>query len=551
VSAGDVVERRTGLAQRLGALTRPGAIPRPLALALLFLAGAAFSAVTILKGIQQNDEGLMLQAAARIASGEVPYSDFWWYYPPGQPYLLAGLWEVFGPSLVPWRVLRVLTDASVGVLVYLLARRYAPPGLALAAWLAAIGAMASPSGPHPYPVALAFALGGLLLCTRHPVAAGVLTGLCAVWRIEFAAYLGVGIVCAYAVQPGGGRGGLIVRYVAVSLASALALFAPVVLAAGLGDSWDLLVRYPIEDFSDYQSLPFPISYEGDLSVGSLRAARDSAASLLIFYLPLVLLVGSAAAVLGLALRFRRDLWPQVAAVVFSAGMAHYLLVRVDQFHTGPLAVMFSVLAAWALAGRRPGSLAIRRLGFAAAGVTAVVLAWVAVQGVERAVREVEVDSVAIDIPVADGVTELPRGRCSLPGEEPIRFCTLPELEQAVAYVRAHVPPGRPIYVATRRSDLITSGSPLFYVLAERPNPTHYDIQAPGVITSAPVQREITRDLERNGLPTVVRWTAPITAAPEPNRAGESTGVHVLDDFLEARYRQAARFGSYQILERRG
>ena len=33
----------------------------------------------------------MLQAAARIADGEVPYRDFWWFYPPGQPYLLAGL----------------------------------------------------------------------------------------------------------------------------------------------------------------------------------------------------------------------------------------------------------------------------------------------------------------------------------------------------------------------------------------------------------------------------------------------------------------------------
>ena len=43
----------------------------------------------MLNGIQPNDEGLMLQAAARIAHGEVPYRDFWWFYPPGQPYLLV------------------------------------------------------------------------------------------------------------------------------------------------------------------------------------------------------------------------------------------------------------------------------------------------------------------------------------------------------------------------------------------------------------------------------------------------------------------------------
>jgi hypothetical protein len=548
---GETVERRSGPTAGTGALARLAALPEAAVLALLFLAGAVFSAVTIMKGIQQNDEGLMLQAAARIASGEVPYSDFWWFYPPGQPYLLAGLWEVFGPSLVPWRVLRVLTDASVGVLVYLLARRYASPGLALAAWLAAIGAMASPSGPHPYPVALAFALGALLAMTRYPVAAGVLTGLCALWRIEFAAYLGLAVVCAYAVRPALERRRALGRYLPAAVVATAALFAPVVLAAGLSESWDLLIRYPIQDFADYQSLPFPLSYEGDINLASLRAARDTVASLLIFYLPLVLLVGSAATVLALGLRWSRARWPQVAVVVFTLGMAHYLLVRTDQFHTGPLAVMFSVLAAWAIGSRGVAFRSMRRLPAAAAGVAVVALVWVAAQGIERVVRELEIDSVAIDIPVADGVAELPRGRCSLPGDEPVRYCTLDELEQAVDYVRRTVPPGEPIYVATRRSDLITSGSPLFYVLAERPNPTRYDIQAPGLITSAPVQREIVGQLERAGLPPVVRWTAAITAAPEPNRAGESTGVHVLDDFLDRRYRPAARFGSYLILEGRG
>jgi hypothetical protein len=236
--------------------------------------------------------------------------------------------------------------------------------------------------------------------------------------------------------------------------------------------------------------------------------------------------------------------------VFTVGMAHYLLVRIDQFHTGPLAVMFSVLAAWALAVWPATVRRATPLAWGAAALAAVVLAWVAVQGVDRNDREANVAMVKIDLPVADGVEELPKGRCSLPGVRPVQTCTLAELEQAVRYVQAHVPAGRPIYVATRREDLVTSGSPLFYVLAQRPNPTRYDIQAPGVITSAPVQREIVRDLERAGLPLVVRWTAGITAAPEPNRAGKPTGVHVLDDFFRTRYRPAARFGSYLILQGR-
>src|SRR3954452_17298066 len=97
----------------------------------LYLIAAVVSAITVYKGVQPNDEGLMLQAARRIAQGQVPYSDFWWYYPPGQPYLLGGLWSLFGPSLMTWRVIRVLTDASVAVLAFSLPPRDATPRTSL------------------------------------------------------------------------------------------------------------------------------------------------------------------------------------------------------------------------------------------------------------------------------------------------------------------------------------------------------------------------------------------------------------------------------------
>ena len=51
----------------------------------------------MLHGVQPNDEGLMLQAAARIHGRPGPYRDFWWFYPPGQPYLLGGLRACSGP----------------------------------------------------------------------------------------------------------------------------------------------------------------------------------------------------------------------------------------------------------------------------------------------------------------------------------------------------------------------------------------------------------------------------------------------------------------------
>jgi hypothetical protein len=196
-------------------------------------------------------------------------------------------------------------------------------------------------------------------------------------------------------------------------------------------------------------------------------------------------------------------------------------------------VMLSVLAAWALAERR----GLRQLALVPAAVAALAFAYVLAEGIDRRVRNAQDRGVAIHLPAADGVRD--------------RSARVPPLEHAVRYVDARVPRGRPIYVATLRSDLITSGYPLFYVLAGRPNPTRYDIQAPGVVTSAPVQREIVGDLERTNTPLVVRFAAPITAVPEPDRAGRSTGVHVLDDYLAKSYHRVAKFAYYVVLARNG
>jgi hypothetical protein len=512
------------------------AIPRPVTVGLLFAGAALLSGLTTLNGIQPNDEGLMLQAAARIAHGEVPYRDFWWFYPPGQPYLLGGLWALFGPSLLTWRIVRVLADATVAVLAYFLAERAAPPRLALVTWFATACAMAFPSGPHPFPIALACVLGALLLFERRPVLAGVLIGVCAAWRLEFALYAAAGMLLADAIRPGSVRRRRLrlgACFALPALVVGVALYAPVVVMAGFSRSWHLIVTYPATTFSKYQSLPFPLHYKGPLNTSSVPGFfTDSAENLIHFYLPLALVVGLLAVLLALALRSARSGWWQLATAVFACGMAHYLSIRPDLFHTAPLEVMLSILAAWALAGLRPFK-RIRPVQLAVTAVVAAALLWVVADGLDRRVRGVQDHGVAINLPVADGARD--------------RAARVPPLERAVRFVDARVPRGQPIYVTTLRSDLVTSGNPLFYVLADRPNPTRYDIPAPGIVTSAPVQREIVGDLERVRPGLVVRFAAPITGAPEPDKAAQSSGVHILDQYLAANYHQVAKFAYYEIL----
>ena len=295
---------------------------------------------------------------------------------------------------------------------------------------------------------------------------------------------------------------------------------------GLGDSWDLLVDYPLTDFSDYQSLPFPLDYDGLLNTSSIGGFfSDSSEAILHFYLPLALVLGLVGSLVALGVGWTRERWWQVAVAVFAVGMAHYLVVRPDIFHTAPLAVMVAVLGAWAwLAGVAAcAAVAEWRWQRPCASVPfspSLALAYSLVEGADRFVhgrRRRHRRAGRARCRRRSGRAGAGRRRSRRPSR----------------YVRRRVPAGRPIYVTTQRADLVTSGHPLLYVLADRPNATRYDIAAPGVVTSAPVQREIVGDLERAGRPLVVRWVDPLTAAPEPNRAGKSSGVRMLDDYLAA------------------
>jgi hypothetical protein len=73
---------------------------------------------------------------------------------------------------------------------------------------------------------------------------------------------------------------------------------------------------------------------------------------------------------------------------------------------------------------------------------------------------------------------------------------------------------------------------------------------PGVVTTAPVQREMVAALQRTGTRVVVRWLDPRADQIASDQTGRSSGVHILDRYLAATYIPYARFGVYQVLVHR-
>lgn len=490
---------------------------------LLFLGALAVSAFTIRRGIELFDEGVMLQAASRVADGQLPYRDFAWAYGPAHPFLLGGIFEGLGPSLMAWRVVRVLVDAGVAVTVFALVRREAPLPVALAAWLGAAAAMAEPTGPSPFAPALLFALLSVLAARDGwPGAAGALAAAAGAFRLDFGVYAALGAVLALAAV----REEVRVRLVrfGVTASGGLALvYGWVAVAIGPADAWEELVGASLREGSQWR-LPFPLGYDGSLSAWPPGDALGDAKDVLEFYVPLLLVAGAVLAVAAwLARRVRPS--PTAAGLAgLGAGSLAYLLSRIDEFHAAPLLVVLLALLplAWGTALGRP-----LRAGIAV--VFILLFAYGAANRVSALLRPPDLDR--IDVAVADGVRARPAYARAVEG--------------MVRAVQARVPPGEPIYTVTLRSDLVRVNAPLIYVLAQRRNPFFHDF---ALQTSAAAQRKLVTALERVRPRVIVRWTDPFSVQREPNARGTPSGSRVLDEWLEREYRSRARHGDFTILE---
>ena len=537
-------QTRAPISDRTGDRPAPGLVgplrSRLPLLAVLYLAAAGISAFTILRGLDPFDEGLMLQAARRVAAGELPYRDFLWPYGPGQPYLLAGVFKMLGVSLLEWRVLRTITDAGVAVVVFALVRRQAPLRLALLAWLAAACAMAQATSANPFAIPLFASLLAIGTATsagpgRPRVAlAGAITALAAAWRLDFALFAAAGVVASLALEPVPRPERLrrIGLYSAVAAALVVLTYLPFLIAAGPGTLWDALAGNSLSQ-GGYWRLPFPLVYEGALRVWPPGALVDDAKELLDFYLPLVLVVGL---VVAAALAARRwwhlgaAPWRSAGVLVFAAGCCLYLLSRTDEFHATPLLVTLAVLLPLSLARAHRGG--NRAMEAVLAAAFALLLVYGAANRLSALIAPGRYEPVRVA--VADGVKERPSEARSI--------------RRVVEIVQQRTSPADPIYVAPLRSDLVRVNNPLLYVLTERENASVRDF---GLLTSASAQRGIVSELRRVRPRVIVRWTAPTSARPEPNLRGRPSGSHLLDAFLEAEYRPLERAGFYDVLVPRG
>jgi hypothetical protein len=471
----------------------------PLRLVVLALLSTAFAAIDYRAGLGPHDEGLMLQWGHRIASGEWPYRDFWCNYLPGAPLLQAAL----GDSLVLWRVVRAALAGVCAVLAYLLVRRETVNDRwALAAWAGVTAAMAWPLTPGPNAPALALALASLLAARRRRGWAGILAGLAFLFRPE------IGVAAALGAWILDGRRSW-TPVLSAAVVALLGLLPFLVVAPGelLSQTFGFALEQHL------QHLPFPLApHTTDPNKVLERTFPALLVAFTVLWAAVVLPRGRGGALVALL----------VVGLV-------YLLARTDEFHLVPLAAVLAIALAAAAAREERMVLKVAL----AAG-----LALIVVHGLDRQLGKLTdaTHMAGIDLPTVDGVRTAPDDAHAL--------------EELAAAVRARSKPGAPLLSAPPRYDRVRVGDTLLYTLLDRTNPTRYDVVQPGVVTTAKVQREMRAALERTQTKLIVRWIAPAARQVEDNGSGESSGVTLLDDYINTRYARVGRYGDYLLLARR-
>ena len=341
--------------------------------------------------------------------------------------------------------------------------------MALVAWLIAAAAMSQPGGSNPFAVAIALGLCAFAVATAEPpragrdtwlrcAAAGGLVALAGFWRVDFGLFAGLAVGVALALAPG--ERALRVRAVGTFTLTAaglgLALYTPFAIAAGPGTLYEQMVADALK-YASYWRLPFPLAFDEVFRLWPPGALAEDLKDLVGFYVPLALVAGLVAGAAACLVRWRWEgrPWRWLGLLVYALGAATYMRSRADEFHTQPLLVALTALLACAAVwlarerGRR-----IPAGGLLLAGSVAV-LVLVGVYGTANRVSALLLppELEPVGLPGTGGVKAPPKEAAVL--------------RRVVPYVQARVPPGEPIFVAPRRSDLVRFDNLIFYILADR------------------------------------------------------------------------------------
>ena len=522
-------------------------------LRLGFVLGFVYLFLAIFQPLAIYDEGLVIYSAERVARGEIPYRDFWAIYAPGQFYTLAGIFRVFGFSILTERIWDTITRLALCVVLFMISRRLVDkeavyfPVLIILLFLSSCGYYGYPV----IPAMLCILLSVLFLlqsCHRKTscflLLSGFMTGVAILYRQDYGicTFIGTGIAMLLfpftaatsrlkeAITKAGASlliytAGIVASVLPIGLYFLKAVHASELRADFIGDA----VLYA-RSFSRLSRLPPFLPRPLDFISGLLLDG-----SWFVFYVPVAVYLISWSRVIR-SLRDRaRTPGPEDQRFVFilltALGSMFSIpaVMRPDVIHcfamTVPATILLPILLVKWFAAKPP------LWNRAAVAFSLAVLAF------PYAVVPFAKWCVTLsECAPWKSVSTLQRAHY---------FLVDADQERAVHFVQQSVPAGHSIFVGNSQHHQVYVNDALFYFLAERPAGTRFHLFAPGVITEVPAQEEVVSELQKNQVNLLVLRSG-LDRSYNGRDMSVDSGVTILDNFVRKEYQQIQTFGDYSI-----
>jgi hypothetical protein len=499
------------------------------------------------------DEGIMLTGAMRVAAGQIPHRDFYFIYGPAEPYILAGLFRIFGPSLLAERLFDLLIKALVVVSVYAIVRSYCRRPVAIFVSILSVLWIFSVSefGLATTPVSLLNLVGSALvlpifsrsLSTRRMLAAGAVSGMALLFRYDTGiALLAIHLVVisiavflkpkdtatrlrwfASAVWP------YLFGFALLTVPPAIYYFSVAPAAPLLHD----IVLYPSKYYRRDRSLPFP---------------RTRRLENLGIYLPIIIAGFSLYALVkvrfgrgGDAVHRMREV-PQerqwqgyllmfglLLGVMYLKGLVRVSIIQIY------LAVIPSLLLIAVLFQQRSNFVGWVRFSISCLmGLSLVAATWASIQEIEAQYAE-------------HLSAETRKSWCQLKNPLTEGYCFLPEEDRihAIEFIASHTQPGQPLYSGLKHHDRVYANDNLIYFATQRLPVTRWSHFDPDLQNHYDIQTQMIQEMERNPPPYIV-IDSEFDLMREPNGSGRSSGVKLLDTYINDHYQPSETFGVMSI-----
>jgi hypothetical protein len=518
------------------------------------------------------DEGLVLTGAMRVAAGQLPHRDFYSLYGPAQFYILAGLFKLFGESLLVERIFDFFMKALVVTSVYAIASSYCRRSIAACTsiitvlWLFGLNG----SGSTIIPVSLLNLIGSALILpvflrsisTRRMFAAGTVAGVATLFRYDTGvALLGIH-ACAIAIAIYFRFNGISKRlsifastfwpyllgFALLTLPPALYYLSVAPLAPLVHD----MILYPAKYYHAGRNLPFPGIY--------LKGLEN-----LGIYLPLAIVGISLYAVVGsrLGARGNRAFSSQsiseeqkwhgflvtfglLALVMYFKGLVR---VSIPQMY---LSIVPSLLLIAVLFQHR---LTFPRL----VRISIICVVWLSVLAAVWSTLHAAKSLYVLHLSMPESMLssarraspEIQTTWCKIKNPLTKGFCFLPEDDRirAIEFIGSHTRPGQQLYVGVSNHDRIFANDNLIYFATQRLPATKWSELDPDLENRYDIQTQMVHELERNAPPYIV-LDSEFESVHEQNDSSKSSGVTLLDEYIHNKYQPIETFGIMSIWQRR-